>query len=257
MRWSLIEVINMKARSIVRAACNSVALLVSVLVLFAGLFAIASAEPPIREPQRRPIPQQQQQQAPQQAPQRGTPVRQNTTFHALPDSQLQIRAVEYDGSVNGKLIVQVKNPSKTSQKFSATGLYFVPQGDADSAPQRLGAVGPMQIANDGNHKEMTELDVAPGATLEVQLDVFCIDSHRSAPGPTNKFDVGAKRMPKELAATIKKSTDQAVESYQKRGVAAPRAAAKSEVQGQVWKSRDDNWVPLDGEGKQEVGKKKK
>jgi hypothetical protein len=249
---------KMKARPILRAACNSITLLVSVLVLLAGLVAVASAEPPIREPQRRPPPQipDQQQQVQRKTPP-PTPVRQNTAFHALPDTQLQIRAVEYDGSVNGKLIVQVKNTSKTAQKFSATGLYFVPQGDADTAPQRLGAVGPMQIANDANHKELNEVDVAPGATLEVQLDVFCIDSHRGAPGPTNKFDVGAKRMPKELAQTIKKSTDDAVKDYESKGVPAPRAAAKSEVQTKVWKSRDDNWVPLDGEGKQEATKKKK
>ena len=31
--------------------------------------------------------------------------------------------------------------------------------------------------------------------------------------------------------------------------------AKSKIQSEVWRSRDSKWVPLDGEGKQEVGKK--
>jgi hypothetical protein len=242
----------MKVRPSIRAACNSIAFLVSIVVLLSGLFAAVSAEP-IRDPVPRPHRPEPQQ---AQAPSGSTPVRHDTAFHAVPDSKLQIRAVQYDGSVNGKLIVQVKNPTKDAQKFSASGLYFVPGGDPDTAPQRLGAVGPMQLASDNAHKEMTELSVAAGETLEVQLDVFCIDSHRSAPGPSNKFDVGAKRMPKELAQTIERSTDTVVRDYAAKGVPAPRAAAKSEVQGQVWKSRDDKWVPLDGEGKQEAGKKK-
>jgi hypothetical protein len=238
----------MRVRPIAHAACNSIAFMVSVVVLLAGLFVVASADP-IREPLPRPHRPEPQQAQP-------APVRQDTAFHAVPDSKLQIRAVEYDGSVNGKLIVQVKNTTKDAQKFSASGLYFVPGGDPDTAPQRLGAVGPMQLASDAAHKELTELSVAPGDTVEVQLDVFCIDSHRSAPGPSNKFDVGAKRMPKELAQTIERSTDTVVKDYESKGVPAPRAAAKSEVQGQVWKSRDHKWVPLDGEGKQEAGKKR-
>jgi hypothetical protein len=175
-------------------------------------------------------------------------------YRALPDSKLEARAVQYDGSTNGRLTVQIRNPGKSAQKFSAQGLYFVPEGNPDTAPQRLGAVGPMQIANDG--KELTELDVAPGATVEVVLDVFCIDSHRSSPSPQNSFSVGVKRMPKELVQTIEKRADQAVDTARSQGNAAPRPAAKSNIQGEVWRSRDAKWVELDGEGKQEVGKKK-
>jgi len=51
--------------------------------------------------------------------------RHDTKFKSVPDSSLQIRAVEYDGSVNGTLKVQVKNTQKTAQEFTATGLYFV------------------------------------------------------------------------------------------------------------------------------------
>jgi hypothetical protein len=181
-------------------------------------------------------------------------VRHDTKFHAVPDTKLEVRAVQYDGSTNGRLHVQVRNSGKAAQKFSAKGLYFVPEGDPDSAPQRLGAVGPMQIANDA--KELGELAIAPGATVEVVLDVFCIDSHRSSPSPANKFNVGVKRMPRELVQTIEKRADQAVEAARADGNAAPRPAAKSSIQGEVWRSRDAKWIELDGEGKQEVGKKK-
>jgi len=182
--------------------------------------------------------------------------RHDTKFKTVPGSALQIRAVEYDGSVNGTLKVQVKNPQKTAQKFTAAGLYFVPQGDPDTAPQRLGAVGPMQLATDSK-KEQASIDVPAGATVDVALDVFCIDSHRGSPTPKNVFDVGASRMPKELSQQIEKNADDAVAVERKAGKAAPRPAAKSAIQSEVWKSRDANWVELDGEGKQEVAKKKR
>lgn len=177
----------------------------------------------------------------------------DTKFRAVPDAKLELRAVQYDGSTNGRLHVQIRNPAKTAHKFSAQGLYFVPEGDPNSAPQRLGAVGPMQIANDG--KEVSELEIAPGATVDVVLDVFCIDSHRASPSPQNKFSVGVKRMPKELVQTIEKRADTAVDAARADGQAAPRPAAKSSIQGEVWRSRDSKWVELDGEGKQEAGKK--
>ncbi|MFT3694076.1 MAG: hypothetical protein QM831_13110 [Kofleriaceae bacterium] len=178
----------------------------------------------------------------------------DTKFKAVPDSQLQIRAVEYDGTVNGTLKVQVKNTGKAVEKFSATGLYFVPEGDPDSAPQRLGAVGPMVL--DGK-KEMQSVDVAAGATVDLALDVFCIDSQRPAPTTKNVFDVGTKRLPKEMSKQIEYDADEAVAESKKSGEAQPRKAAKGAIQGKVWKSRDDKWIDLDGEGKQEIGKKKR
>jgi hypothetical protein len=183
-----------------------------------------------------------------------TNARQDTAFHGVPDSNLVVRAVEYDGSVNGRLVVQVKNTSKIAQKFSARGLYFVPEGDPNTAPQRLGAVGPMQIATDPQHKELTELEVAPGATVEVALDVFCIDSHRGSPSSQNRFNIGAKRMPRELSQTIETRADAAVDEARKEGKTDARPAAKGKIQSEVWRSRDSKWIELDGEGKQEAAK---
>ncbi len=184
------------------------------------------------------------------------PVRQNTAFHTVPNAKLEVRAVEYDGSVNGTLKVQVKNTDKVAHQFSATGLYFVPEGDPDSAPQRLGAVGPLRLGNDAN--ERTEIDVPAGQTIEVALDVFCIDSHRGAPTPANKFDVGATRMPTELSHAIEQRADQAVSETKAANPSAPaastRAMAKGAIQSGVWDTRNRKWTKLDGEGKQESGK---
>jgi hypothetical protein len=70
------------------------------------------------------------------------------------------------------------------------------------------------------------------------------------------FNIGATRMPKELAATIEGRADNAVRAKRASGAAAPaaRPAAKSEIQSEVWKSRDAKWIKLDGEGQQEATK---
>lgn len=240
----------MSVRSARPARRHPLLALLSLLVLVIGGTALAD-----RLPERPERPERQRRLPPNAEP---APVRHDTKFGGVPDTKLEVRAVQYDGSVNGRLHVQVRNPTKAAQKFSAKGLYFVPEGNPDTAPQRLGAVGPMQLATDGKAegKEVGELDVAPGATVDVVLDVFCIDSHRPSPSPQNTFNIGAKRMPKELAQTIEGRADAAVESARASGNAAPRPAAKSSIQGEVWRSRDAKWIELDGEGKQEVGKKK-
>ena len=213
---------------------------ISFLLLLVSMFGTAFAERAPHRPQGKSGPP--------------TPVRHDTAFKSVPGSKLEIRAVEYNGSTNGTLTVQVKNTQKTAQKFIATGLYFVPEGDPDQAPQRLGAVGPMQMATGG--KETSELLVPAGGTVEVQLDVFCIDSHRPSPSPQNRFNIGASKLPKELAAQIETRANSAVTKAKEAGAAAPRPAAKSEIQGEVWRSRDAKWVELDGEGKQEAAKKR-
>jgi hypothetical protein len=224
---------------------NPITFLVSLLLALVAVVGTSAAE---RAPHR-----QQRQSA---AVGHAAPVRHDTAFRAVPGTKLQIRAVQYDGSTNGSLVVQVKNPGKITQKFSATGLYFVPEGDPNTAPQRLGAVGPMQLASAAQGKEIGELEIAAGATVEVVLDVFCIDSHRSSPSPQNRFSIGASRLPKQLAATIERQAESAVDEERAEGAPAPRPAAKGKIQSEVWKSRDAKWVELDGEGKQEATKKK-
>ena len=176
-------------------------------------------------------------------------------FHPVPAagkarSKLQVKVVAYDGAVNGALTVEVKNPTRAALTFAASGLYFVPDGDPDQAPQRLGAVGPMQLASGDEVQRQDAVEVAPGATVRVTLDVFCIDSHRPSPTSATPFTIGKTRMPRDLSATIARESAVAAESA--GGYAAP--AAKAPVQDAVWKARDAKWIKLDGEGKQEVGK---
>jgi hypothetical protein len=177
-------------------------------------------------------------------------------FHPLPAqgkarSGLKLKVVKYDGSTNGRLTVAVKNPGTKPVKFAAEGLYFVPDGDPDQAPQRLGAVGPLRIAADTGAAPITSLEVAAGATVEVELDVFCIDSHRSSPSSANTFTVGTRRLPRELATTIERRAKAAAETFEE-GYAAPDAP--SAIQGEVWKARDAKWIKLDGESAQEAHK---
>lgn len=214
---------------------NPTTVALSLCVLLFGLLSSAFADRRERLPHRFPP-----------EPRPTSVMKHDTKFRAVPGAKLEIRATTYDGSTNGTLVVEVRNPGKTAQKFSAAGLYFVPQGDPDQAPQRLGAVGPMQIAGG---TEQTEAVIAAGATVEIKLDVFCIDSHRASPSTENVFSVGATRMPKELTSTIEGRADAAV-----RAKKAPRPAAKSEIQSEVWKSRDAKWIKLDGEGQQEATK---
>src|SRR5204863_6265391 len=109
-------------------------------------------------------------------------------FHKLPGAQgktspLLMRIVQYEGSTNGAITVEVKNPTGEPQEFSAKGIYFVPTGNANEAPQRLGAVGPFQLQSSqgGQARNVSQrLDrttIAPGATARMSLDVYCIDSH--------------------------------------------------------------------------------
>jgi hypothetical protein len=161
-------------------------------------------------------------------------------------SGLLMRVVRYDGSTNGALTIEVKNPTAKPREFGAQGLFFVPNVNPDEAPQRLGAVGGF---THGEERAET-LAVAPGATEELTLDVYCIDSHRQSPSPETPFRVARNRMPPALSQTIERTTKAVAAPL--GGVAAP--AAKSAIQSQVWGTRGGKWIKLDGEGQQEAGK---
>jgi hypothetical protein len=179
-----------------------------------------------------------------------------TGFEKLPGEQgktspLLMRIVQYQGSTNGAITVEVKNPTNTPQEFSAKGIYFVPTANANEAPQRLGAVGPFQLqSNNGLSQRMEHLTIAAGATERLKLDVYCIDSHRASPSSSTLFRIAKDRVPAALSKAIDADANAAAEGY--GGVSSPKA--KSSVQSEVWKNRDKKWIPLDGEGKQEAAK---
>lgn len=173
-------------------------------------------------------------------------------FHPVPGSSsgLALRAVSYDGATNGVLTVEITNRGTKAQTFSAEGLYFIPDGDPDTAPQRLGAVGPLELRGDRGGRRATSVSVPAGEKVTVNLDVFCIDSHRASPSSSNTFTIGRTRMPKKLAKQIARRGQAA--ASESGGYAAP--AAKAAIQSEVWKTRDRAWVQLDGEGAQEADK---
>jgi hypothetical protein len=165
--------------------------------------------------------------------------------------ELLISIVEYQGNTNGAITVDVKNPTARPQRFSAKGLYFVPQTNANQAPQRLGAVGPFRARGAGEDKRLEQMTIAPGATERLTLDVYCIDSHRASPNPKTPFRVAKDRVPPALTRAI--DADAAKAAAPHGGVSAP--AAKSAVQSEVWKNRDAKWIKLEGEGAQEAAKR--
>ena len=59
-------------------------------------------------------------------------------------------------------------------------------------------------------------------------------------------------MPESLTRAISADAEKAAAAY--GGVSA--APAKSAVQSEVWKNRDKKWIELDGEGRQEIGKRR-
>ena len=159
---------------------------------------------------------------------------------------LQVRVVSYNGSTNGAITVEVKNTTKEPQEFSAAGLFFVPAMDPDKAPQRLGAVGPYEV--DASRYE--RMKIAPGASVKANLDVYCIDSHRSSPSSTTPFRIAKERLPPQLTQAI--DAEAKTVSAPLGGVSA--RPAKSAVQSTVWRNRDAKWIPVEGESKQEIGK---
>jgi hypothetical protein len=166
-------------------------------------------------------------------------------------THLQLRVVSYDGHTNGGMTVEISNPGQSTETFSAQGLFFVPDANPNEAPQRLGALGPMRI--EGDDVRHDKIAIPPGGKIVAHLDVYCIDSHRSSPTPQTQFHLAEKRMPRELSSGIANDANAAAQPY--GGVSSPAPAAKSAVQGQVWKNRDKKWIQLEGEGRQEAGKR--
>jgi len=167
-------------------------------------------------------------------------------------SPLLMRVVKYRGDTNGAITIEVKNPTDEAQEFTAKGIYFVPQGPANEAPQRLGAVGPFQLQTSEGPKRLRTTTIAAGATERMTLDVYCIDSHRASPSSSTNFHVAKSRTPEELANDIDAAAERSAARY--GGVSA--SAAKPSVQSEVWRNRDKKWIKLEGEGSQEIGKRK-
>jgi len=161
-------------------------------------------------------------------------------------TSLKIRVVEYTGGTNGQMVVDIKNAGQQAETFQADSLYFIPTGDPETAPQRLGAAGPFQVKDGDTWVETKAMGIAPGQTRRFHLQVFCIDSHRSSPGADHGFTVARKRLPRKLHQEINAETGKILR--QNRG---DMKKSKSDIQSKIWQSRDRDWIKLEGERKQE------
>lgn len=174
-------------------------------------------------------------------------------FVSMPEAQastenLKIRFVKYDGNTNGAMVVEVKNTGRSIATFDSDGLFFVPKGHPEKAPQRLGAAGPFTEIAGKNRviRQNGKVAVAAGETKKIRLEVFCIDSHRSSPSPSTKFSIAKSKLPKSLRKELK-SSNQAIYRSNKGDL----RKAKSAVQSNMWKTRDRKWIKLEGERVQE------
>lgn len=159
---------------------------------------------------------------------------------------LEARVLRYHGGTNGTMAIEVRNPTGAPVELALSGVYFVPVGDPDSAPQRLGAIGPF-LSSKVRHERLT---IAPGAKIQADVDVYCIDSHRPSPTSATPFSIAQDR----LAVELRQAIDAEAKEVSRATGGIHHPASKGAVQGTVWKHRDKKWLRLRGEGVQEKNK---
>jgi hypothetical protein len=174
------------------------------------------------------------------------------TLDKTKKTDLRFRVVRYDGGTNGKMVVEVRNDGSKAEEFQAKGLYFVPKGDPEKAPQRLGAAGPFKVKEGKKWTRFEAMKVQPNKVVRLELDVFCIDSHRSSPNSKTQFTFASQRMPKKLAEKI----DRGTKKLMKAKKVEEALSVKGDVQVYIWKTRDKDWIKLQGERKAEKSKTK-
>ncbi|MDD9967217.1 MAG: hypothetical protein OXR73_13370 [Myxococcales bacterium] len=173
-------------------------------------------------------------------------------YHRVPETEsdaLEMRTIEYQGGTNGRMIIEVHNRGETAQDFRAEGLFFVPAGNPEKSPQRLGAAGPFELM-DGKQatgKPIHQVSVPAAQSLRLALHVFCIDSHRASPNSLTSFSAAKKRLPGKLRGKIDKET----KAIMRRNGNRMSRRAKSDIQSHVWRTRNADWVKLEGERAQE------
>ena len=181
------------------------------------------------------------------------PARAETPFSPVPalegkKTTLQIRQLDFSGGASGHITVEVRNPAKQPQAFEAKGIYFVPHGDAQSAPQREGAVGPFEVKEGQGWRRAEHLMIQPGKTVVLKLQTFCLDSHRGAPGKGQGYGVARERLPKDLINQNETAAKRAIKAK-----AGKVDEAQGDIQSNVWSNRNMMWIQLEGERKDEKG----
>lgn len=171
-------------------------------------------------------------------------------FHPLPAApgqhgRFELRVVQYDDGVHGEMTVEVHNLSATPAAFSARGLYFLPDNNPDSAPQRLAVVGGIRTGSEDAPRDLIQL--AAGASTRVRFDVYCIDEDRHAPETTTDFTMASARLPERLSAELESDTAAVVKTIKLKA----DDDQLRRIQPLVWSARRDVRVKLKGDGAQE------
>jgi hypothetical protein len=164
------------------------------------------------------------------------------SFQPLPPqgdhaTALQIRVVRYTGGVHGKMIIEVRNRGAREEGFSARGLYFVPAVAPERAPQREGAAGAFEVASLPSRPKAASISLRPGQTARLDLQTFCLDSHRPSPRPGQAYRVASRRLPAVLERGIESGAASILESGGDAGA----------IQQLVWTTRNQRWIVLEGE----------
>lgn len=159
-------------------------------------------------------------------------------------TRLEIRFVEYKG---GQVIADVRNRTRRPLVFDPQGLYFVPDGNPEKAPQRMGAAGTFEVLESEAWKVRDKMKVAAKKVMRVRLQVFCLDSHRASPSNGQGFSVARRRLPRGLQKRIVKGANSALMG---RG-ARQLPSARNSAQAHIWKVRNSRWIRLEGERRNE------
>jgi hypothetical protein len=174
-------------------------------------------------------------------------------FHPMPpapgqDGKFELRVVQYDDGVHGEMTVEVKNLSNVANNFSARGLYFVPDDNPNTAPQRLAVVGGVRTGSEDAPRDLVQ--VAAGGTMKVRFDVYCIDEDRHSPEASTQFTLAKNRLPAELQVAIEGATREVVKTIKLKA----DDDQQRRIQPLVWMARRDPAVrslKLRGDGAQE------
>ena len=161
----------------------------------------------------------------------------------LANSVLEIRPVRYEGSTNGYMVIDVLNPSESTQVFSAEGMYFIPEEDPSHAPQRVGAVGPFTRDAEIEGASFEDvIGVEPSKTVRLRLGVFCIDRSRPSPSNSTRFYVANQLMPGDLTRAIYGGAKRIILDN-----GGDVDASRDAIQDLVWAMRDQGRLRLQGE----------
>jgi hypothetical protein len=174
-------------------------------------------------------------------------------YHPMPpgpgqDGKFELRVVQYDDGVHGEMTVEVHNLGNVSSNFSARGLYFVPDDNPNTAPQRLAVVGGVRTGSEDAPRDV--IQVAAGGTMKVRFDVYCIDEDRHSPESTTQFTMARTRLPADLSVAIEGTTAEVVKTIKLKA----DDDQQRRIQPLVWMARREpsvRGVKLRGDGAQE------